>query len=90
MQPVVTLFKTEFLADSQLFQQLNIHSDEIKECEFFYTYSPSPDRLPEVLNVLRRNKVAHGVQFEAPKFTERRSQRNVASILSLSFFRFNP
>ena len=77
MQPVITLFKNEFLADSRLFQQLNIHSDEVKECEFFYTYSPSPDRLPEVLDVLRKNKVAHGVQFEAPKPKARRSQRNV-------------
>jgi hypothetical protein len=77
MQPVVTLFKTEFSEYSQLFQQLNIHSNEVKECEFFYTYSPSPDKLPEVLNVLRQNKVTHGVQFMPMKFTVSRPQRNI-------------
>jgi hypothetical protein len=79
MQPVITLFKTEFSEHSQLFQQLNIHSDEVKECEFFYTYSPPPNRLTEVLNVLRKNKVAHGVHFETPKFTARRPQRHVVA-----------
>jgi hypothetical protein len=77
MQPVVTFFKTEFSEHSQLFQQLNIHSNEVKEWEFFYTYRPPVNRLPEILNVLRQNKVTHGVHFEAPKFTERRSQRNI-------------
>jgi hypothetical protein len=76
MKPVVTLFKTEFSEYTQLFKQLNIHSDDVTECEFFYTYTPSPEKLPEVLNVLRQYKVAHGIQFETVKFT-RRPKQNV-------------
>jgi hypothetical protein len=76
MQPVVTLFKTEFSAYSQLFKQLRIHSGEVRECEFFYTYRPHPGQLTEVLNVLRQNKVPHGIQFETSKQTERKAQQN--------------
>lgn len=65
MQPVITVFKTESLTLSALYDQLGILPHEAKECEFFYTYGPPPGKLSEVLETLRRNKVNHGIQFVA-------------------------
>jgi hypothetical protein len=67
MQPVITLFKTESLKLSELYDQLGILPHEAKECEFFYTYSPPPGMLFKVLDVLKRNNVNHGIRFETAK-----------------------
>jgi hypothetical protein len=77
MQPVITLFKTEFLAYSQLCDQLGILPNEVVECEFFYLYTPPSSKLSHVLKVLRQNKVNHGIQFANWKPQDRRSDRKV-------------
>jgi hypothetical protein len=67
MQPVITMFKTEFLKYPELCDQLGIAPHEAEECEFFYTYSPAPGKLFKVLDILKRNGVNHGIQFETRK-----------------------
>lgn len=67
MQPIITLFKTPFLKFAELCDQLGILPNDIRECEFFYTYSPPPGELFKVLAVLKRNGVTHGIQFESPQ-----------------------
>jgi hypothetical protein len=72
MQPVITLFKTEFLRYSELCNQLDILPHEVKECEFFYTYCPPSAKLSKVLNVLKQNGLPHGIQFEPAKHPKQR------------------
>jgi hypothetical protein len=64
MQPVITLFKTEALQYSELCGQLGILPGEAEECEFYYTYSPAPGQLHKALDIIKRNGVPHGIQFE--------------------------
>ena len=71
MKAVITLFKTESLGLFELYDQLGILPDEVIPCEFFYTYSPPPRKLAQVLEALKRNKVNHGVQFVAPASFQR-------------------
>ena len=66
MKPVITLFKTESLGLFELYDQLGILPDEVIPCEYFYTYSPPPGKLAEVLDLLKRNKINHAIRFETP------------------------
>jgi hypothetical protein len=64
MRPIVNIFKTEFLDYSQLSRQLSLADQEVRESEFYYSYSPALEELSWVLSVLKKNAVAHGVHFE--------------------------
>ena len=79
MQPVITLFKTESLGLFELYDQLGILPDEVTSCEFFYTYTPPARKLAEVLDLLKRNKVNHAIQFMPAK-----AQKNRRAIKNLN------
>ena len=81
MQPVITLFKLEFLEYDELFRQLNIHPGDMKECEHYYTYSPPRSRLTKILRALRQNSVTHGLHFE--KHPENNPQENHLESVSI-------
>jgi hypothetical protein len=63
MRPIIDIFKTEFLNYAGLLRQLGLSGYEMKESEFYYSYSPSLGELSKVLTVLKRNKVAHAIHF---------------------------
>jgi hypothetical protein len=66
-QPVITLFKTEFLDYPQLCKELDILPDEVTESEFSYAYRPPFRKLSRVLKMLKQNSLIHGIHFENRK-----------------------
>lgn len=75
MEPVITVFKTESLGLFELYDQLGILPDEVIPCEYFYTYSPPPGKLNEVLGMLKQNKINHAIRFETPVSPRRKMAR---------------
>jgi len=76
-QPVVTLFKTEFLDYPQLCEQLEILPGEVTESEFSYVYRPSSRKLSKVLKVLKQNSLIHGIHFENRRPSDFRTAPNL-------------
>jgi hypothetical protein len=78
MEPVITVFKSELLGLFELYDQLGILPDEVTPCEYFYTYSPPPGKLDEVLDLLKRNKINHAIRFETPvSARSKRARKNL-------------
>jgi hypothetical protein len=78
-QPVVTLFKTEFLDYPQLCNQLEILPGEVTESEFSYAYRPPLRKFSKVLNILKQNGAIHGIHFENRRPSERKPVRTLQS-----------